>query len=148
MRFIDKTKELWNTEKGNAKRNLLKLILAVPFWLIVVALFLMAFGIGRAIYLIDTRPAGCGGLAERLGNFLQTHDCLCRRHKSCRRKVTPDISGRRQVDPSCRYRPYKTSSPEYVRYGFCCRKQELSIYRRQAAQRLGRLLFIHGYGYG
>ena len=56
MRFIDKTKELWNTEKGNAKRNLLKLILAVPFWLIVVALFLMAFGIGRAIYLIDTRP--------------------------------------------------------------------------------------------
>ena len=56
MRFIDKTKELWNTEKGNAKRNLLKLILAVPFWLIVAALFLMAFGIGRAIYLIDTRP--------------------------------------------------------------------------------------------
>lgn len=56
MQFIDKTKELWNTEKGNAKRNLLKLILAVPFWLIVIAMFLMAFGIGRAIYLIDTRP--------------------------------------------------------------------------------------------
>jgi len=56
MRFIDKTKELWNTEKGNAKRNLLKLILAVPFWLIVIAVALMAFGIGRAIYLIDTRP--------------------------------------------------------------------------------------------
>lgn len=56
MQFIDKTKELWNTEKGNAKRNLLKLILAVPFWLIVIALFLMAFGISRAVYLIDTRP--------------------------------------------------------------------------------------------
>ena len=56
MRFIDKTKELWNLEKGNAKRNLLKLILAVPFWLIVIALFLMAFGISRAVYLIDTRP--------------------------------------------------------------------------------------------
>ena len=56
MRFIDKTKELWNIEKGNAKRSLLKLILAVPFWLIVIALFLMAFGIGRAVYLIDTRP--------------------------------------------------------------------------------------------
>ena len=56
MRFIDKTKELWNLEKGNAKRNLLKLILAVPFWLIVIALFLMAFGIARAVYLTDTRP--------------------------------------------------------------------------------------------
>lgn len=56
MRFIDKTKELWNLEKGNAKRNLLKLILAVPFWLIVIALFLMAFGISRAVYLTDTRP--------------------------------------------------------------------------------------------
>ena len=56
MRFIDKTKELWNTEKGNAKANLLKIILAVPFWIIVAALFLMAFGIGRAVYLIDTRP--------------------------------------------------------------------------------------------
>ena len=56
MRFIDKTKELWNTEKGNARRNLLKLILAVPFWFILAALVLMAFGIGRAYYLIDTRP--------------------------------------------------------------------------------------------
>ena len=56
MRFIDKTKELWNTEKGNAKRNLLKLIMAVPFWLILAALVLMVFGICRALYLIDTRP--------------------------------------------------------------------------------------------
>ena len=56
MRFIDKTKEIWNTEKGNARRNLLKLILAVPFWLILAAVVLMAFGISRAFYLIDTRP--------------------------------------------------------------------------------------------
>ena len=56
MRFIDKTKELWNTEKGNARKNLLKLILAVPFWFILAALVMMAFGIGRAYYLIDTRP--------------------------------------------------------------------------------------------
>ena len=56
MRFIDKTKELWNTEKGNAQKSLLKLIFAVPFWLILAALVLMIFGIGRAVYLIDTRP--------------------------------------------------------------------------------------------
>ena len=56
MRFIDKTKELWNTEKGNARKNLLKLILAVPFWFILAALVMMAFGIGRTYYLIDTRP--------------------------------------------------------------------------------------------
>lgn len=56
MRIIDKTKEFWNKEKGEAKKNLLKLILAVPFWIIVAALILIAFGVGRAIYLTDTRP--------------------------------------------------------------------------------------------
>lgn len=56
MRLIDKTKELWNKETGNAKRNFLKLILAVPFWIIVAGLALTGFGVGRAYYLTDTRP--------------------------------------------------------------------------------------------
>ena len=56
MRLIDKTKQFLNKEKGEAKKNLLKLILAVPFWIIVVSIALMAFGIGRAVYLTDTRP--------------------------------------------------------------------------------------------
>ena len=56
MRLIDKTKELWNKETGNAKRNFLKLILAVPFWIIVAGLTLTGFGVGRAYYLTDTRP--------------------------------------------------------------------------------------------
>ena len=56
MQLIDKTKELLKTEKGNAKRSLLKLILAVPFWLILVSVILIAFGICRVFYLIDTRP--------------------------------------------------------------------------------------------
>lgn len=55
MQIIDKTKELWNFEKGNAKKDILKLVLAVPFWLIVASLALMAFGIGRALYLTDKR---------------------------------------------------------------------------------------------
>ena len=55
MHIIDKTKDLWNIEKGNAKKTLLKLVMAVPFWLIVASLALMAFGIGRAIYLTDKR---------------------------------------------------------------------------------------------
>ena len=56
MQLFDKTKKLWNTEKGNVKRRFLKLILAVPFWLILVSVILMAFGICRIYYLIDTRP--------------------------------------------------------------------------------------------
>ena len=55
MRLIDKTKELWNKEKGNARKNLLKLVLGVPFWIIVASLVLIGFGVGRAIYLTDTR---------------------------------------------------------------------------------------------
>ena len=56
MRLIDKTKELIEKEKGNLRRNFLKLILAVPFWLILAALVLIGIGVGRAIYLTDTRP--------------------------------------------------------------------------------------------
>ena len=56
MRIIDKTKEFLNKEKGDVKRNLLKLILAVPFWIIVGSLVLIGFGVGRAVYLTDTRP--------------------------------------------------------------------------------------------
>lgn len=56
MRLIEKTKELLEKEKGNFRRNFLKLILAVPFWLILGALVLIGFGVGRAFYLTDTRP--------------------------------------------------------------------------------------------
>ena len=56
MRLIDKTKELWNKGTGDFKRNLLKIVLGVPFWLIVAALGLIGFGVGRAIYLTETRP--------------------------------------------------------------------------------------------
>lgn len=56
MRLIDKTKELLEKEKGNVRRNFLKLVLAVPFWLILASLVLIGFGIGRAVYLTDTRP--------------------------------------------------------------------------------------------
>ena len=56
MQIIDKTKEVLETEKVNTKRKFLKLIFAVPFWLILAAFVLIGFGIGRAFYLIDTRP--------------------------------------------------------------------------------------------
>ena len=56
MRIIDKTKEFWDKQKSETKKNLLKLILAVPFWIVVAALVLIAIGVGRAIYLTDTRP--------------------------------------------------------------------------------------------
>lgn len=56
MRLLDKTKQLWNTEKGNAKRNFLKLILAAPFWILLAAVILLSFGIGRAVFLIGSRP--------------------------------------------------------------------------------------------
>ena len=56
MRLIEKTKEFWNKETGNAKKNFVKLILAVPFWIILIGLILIGFGIGRSYYLTDTRP--------------------------------------------------------------------------------------------
>lgn len=56
MRLIDKTKEFLNKEKGEIRRKFLKLILAVPFWLILASLVCIGFGIGRAVYLTDTRP--------------------------------------------------------------------------------------------
>ena len=76
MRFIDKTKELWNTEKGNAKRSFLKLILAVPFWLILASVVLIAFGTGRAVYLIDTRPD------QRVAEIWQSSSDVSFRHMS------------------------------------------------------------------
>ena len=56
MRIIEKTKQFLNIEKGKIKRDLLKLILAVPFWVVVAGIGLAAFGIARAVYLTDTRP--------------------------------------------------------------------------------------------
>lgn len=56
MRIIEKTKTFFYREKGKAKARLLKLMLAAPFWIIVAALILVAFGAGRAFYLKDTRP--------------------------------------------------------------------------------------------
>ena len=56
MRITAKTKQLLNTEKENAGKKLLKMIFAVPFWLIIAAVVLIAFGTGRIFYLIDTRP--------------------------------------------------------------------------------------------
>ncbi|MBQ6018120.1 MAG: ABC transporter permease [Clostridiales bacterium] len=55
MRIIEKTKTFLYKEKGKAKAKLLKLMLGAPFWIIVAALILIAFGAGRAIYLTDTR---------------------------------------------------------------------------------------------
>lgn len=56
MQILDKTKKLFNVEKGNIKRTLLKTILAVPFWITVAALFLIVFGISRALFLTSSRP--------------------------------------------------------------------------------------------
>ena len=56
MRIIEKTKQFFSFEKGKIKRNLLKLVLAVPFWIVVAAIGLIAFGTARAVYLTDTRP--------------------------------------------------------------------------------------------
>lgn len=55
MRLIDKTKKFFITEKGNLGRKLLKIVLAAPFWVISCALVLLGFGIGRSVYLKDTR---------------------------------------------------------------------------------------------
>ena len=46
MKVIEKSKQLVVIEKGKIKRGLLKLVLAVPFWVVVVALGLIAFGTG------------------------------------------------------------------------------------------------------
>ena len=76
MQLIDKTKELLKTEKGNAKRSLLKLILAVPFWLILVSVILIAFGICRVFYLIDTRPD------QKIAEIWQSNSDTSFRHMS------------------------------------------------------------------
>ena len=56
MRVIDKTKQFLNTEKAKIRIGLLKLVLAVPFWIVIASLILIGFGIGRAIYLSESRP--------------------------------------------------------------------------------------------
>ena len=56
MRVIEKTKQFFNFEKSKIKVGFLKLVLAVPFWIVVASLILIGFGIGRAIYLSDSRP--------------------------------------------------------------------------------------------
>lgn len=76
MQLFDKTKEIFNTEKENARRGLLKFILAVPFWLILAAVFCVAFGIGRAFYLIDTRPD------QRIAEVWQSSSDTSFRHMS------------------------------------------------------------------
>ena len=56
MRIIEKTKQFLNIEKGKIKRDLLRLVLAAPFWIVIASLVIIAIGVGRAIYLTDTRP--------------------------------------------------------------------------------------------
>lgn len=56
MRVIEKTKQFFNLEKSKIKVGFLKLVLGVPFWIVVASLILIGFGIGRAIYLSDNRP--------------------------------------------------------------------------------------------
>ena len=56
MRVIEKTKQFFNVEKSKLKIGFLKLVLAVPFWIVIASLILIGFGIGRAIYLSDNRP--------------------------------------------------------------------------------------------
>ena len=56
MKVIEKTKQFFNVEKSKFKVGFLKLVLAVPFWIVVASLILIGFGIGRAIYLSDNRP--------------------------------------------------------------------------------------------
>ena len=50
MRVIEKTKQFFNFEKSKIKVGFLKLVLAVPFWIVVASLILIGFGIeiGRA----------------------------------------------------------------------------------------------------
>lgn len=55
MNVIAKTKEVFNVERSNVKRKLLKLVLAAPFWIILLSLFFIGFGVGRALYLTRTR---------------------------------------------------------------------------------------------
>ncbi|WP_034449781.1 ABC transporter permease [Butyrivibrio sp. AE2032] len=56
MRVVEKTKEIWSKEKENTRKNFLKLILAVPFWIILGALVLIGIGVGRTIFLSGSRP--------------------------------------------------------------------------------------------
>ena len=56
MKVIEKTKQFFNVEKSKFKVGFLKLVLAVPFWIVVASLILIGFGIGRSYYLTDTRP--------------------------------------------------------------------------------------------
>lgn len=56
MRVIEKTKQFFKLEKSKVKVGFLKLVLGVPFWIVVASLILIGFGIGRAIYLSDNRP--------------------------------------------------------------------------------------------
>ena len=76
MQIINKTKEMLETEKVNTKRKFLKLIFAVPFWLILAAVVLIGFGIGRAFYLIDTRPD------QRIAEIWQSNSDVSFRHMS------------------------------------------------------------------
>ena len=56
MRVIEKTKQFLIIEKAKLRIGLLKLVLAVPFWIVIASLILIGFGVGRAIYLSDSRP--------------------------------------------------------------------------------------------
>ena len=80
MRLTNRTKELINNEKVNAKNKLLKFIFAVPFWLILASLVLMAFGICRAVYLTDSRPDQ--HIAEQIICYFQAYELLCKRDQS------------------------------------------------------------------
>jgi len=77
MRLTNRTKELINNEKVNAKNKLLKFIFAVPFWLILASLVLMAFGICRAVYLTDSRPD------QHIAEIWQSRSSVTFRHMSC-----------------------------------------------------------------
>ena len=80
MRLTNRTKELINNEKVNAKNKLLKFIFAVPFWLILASLVLMAFGICRAVYLTDSRPD------QHIAEIWQSRSSVTFRHMSCLRR--------------------------------------------------------------
>jgi len=56
MRVIEKTKQFLIIEKAKLRIGLLKLVLAVPFWIVIASLILIGFGVGRAIYLSESRP--------------------------------------------------------------------------------------------
>ena len=83
MQILDKTKKLFNVEKGNIKRTLLKTILAVPFWITVAALFLIVFK-SFVPYIFQTGSVCSRELAEQFGDVLQTHERICRRCQNFR----------------------------------------------------------------